>query len=55
MKKLESFKLCTSGSCCPIVEVTEDNITISDDYNGKVTLTKAEAKMLAEKIMEHNI
>ncbi len=45
------LSLC-SGGCCPIVEITEKEVTISDDYNGKVRLTKAEAKMLAEKIME---
>jgi hypothetical protein len=36
-------------SCCPIVEkVNENEFTISDDYNGKVRLTKDEVQMLKE-------
>jgi hypothetical protein len=36
-------------SCCPIVEkVNENEFTISDDYTGKVRLTKDEVQMLKE-------
>lgn len=42
--------LCRKGSnCCPVVErVTEDEITISDDFGGKVKLTADQFKMLTE-------
>jgi hypothetical protein len=44
-----SVRLCRAGSCCPIVEkVNENEFTISDDYDGKVRLTKDEAQMLKE-------
>lgn len=49
-----SVRLCREGSrCCPIVEkVNENEFTISDDYNGKVRLTKDEVQMLKSAI-EH--
>jgi hypothetical protein len=35
------------GSCCPVITETEDNkFTITDDYDGKVTLTKDELSLL---------
>jgi len=44
-----SVRLCRAGSCCPIVEkVNENEFTISDDYKGKVRLTKDEVQMLKE-------
>jgi len=53
-----SVKLCRAGSCCPIVEkVNENEFTISDDYNGKVRLSKDEVQMLKDAIehLEKNI
>lgn len=48
-----TVRLCRDGSCCPIVERVNDNeFTISDDYDGKVRLTKDEVQMLREAI-EH--
>ncbi len=48
-----SVRLCRAGSCCPIVEkVNENEFTISDDYNGKVRLTKDEFQMLKDAL-EH--
>lgn len=48
-----SVRLCRAGSCCPIVEkVNENEFTISDDYNGKVRLTKDEVQMLKDAL-EH--
>lgn len=48
-----TVRLCRTGSCCPIVEkVNENEFTISDDYNGKVRLTKDEVQMLKSAI-EH--
>ena len=43
------------GRCCPIVENTGENFTISDDYNGKVTLTPEELKMLGDAIAHFQI
>jgi hypothetical protein len=35
------------GSCCPVLTEVEDNkFTITDDYNGKVVLTKEELSLL---------
>lgn len=46
-------RLCRAGSCCPVVEKNDENsFTISDDYNGKVKITRDEMKMLKEAI-EH--
>lgn len=46
-----SVRLCRAGSCCPIVEkVNENEFTISDDYNGKVRLTKDEVQMLKDAL-----
>ena len=48
-----TIRLCRAGSCCPIVErVNENEFTISDDYNGKVRLSKDEVQMLKDAI-EH--
>lgn len=48
-----SVRLCRTGSCCPIVEkVNENEFTISDDYSGKVRLTKDEVQMLKDAL-EH--
>jgi hypothetical protein len=35
------------GSCCPVLSEIEDNkFTITDDYEGKVVLTKEELSLL---------
>jgi hypothetical protein len=48
-----TVRLCRAGSCCPVVEKNDENsFTISDDYNGKVKMTKDELRMLKEAI-EH--
>jgi hypothetical protein len=50
-----TIKLCSGrkGSCCPIVEKTsEEEFTISDDYNGKVRITKEQMGILKTTI-EH--
>lgn len=50
-----TIKLCRAGSCCPIVEKINDNeFTISDDYNGKVRLTKDEVQMLKDAFEQLN-
>lgn len=45
--------LCRPGSCCPIIEkVSDEEYNITDDYNGKVVITKDQLKMLKDAI-EH--
>lgn len=49
-------RLCRNtqkGGCCPIVEkINEKEFTISDDFNGKVKISKDEMQMLKDAI-EH--
>jgi hypothetical protein len=41
------YKMCNNQSCCPILSEIEDNkFTITDDYEGKVLLTRDELKLL---------
>ena len=49
-----SVRLCKGGgTCCPIVEKTNEGFEISDDFGGKVKLTSDEFSMLkdAEKAL----
>lgn len=49
----DQVRLCKKGSCCPIVSREDDGqFTITDDYNGKVRITKEELSMLKDAI-EH--
>lgn len=52
MSKLIKSKLCGRGNtCCPEVEQTsESNFTITDDFGGKVSLTREEFFMLQDVI-----
>lgn len=46
-----SVRLCRAGSCCPVVEkVGEDEYSITDDYQGKVKITKEQLSILKEAI-----
>ena len=46
-KKMKSYNLCGRGACCPHLHDNEDGtFTITDDYGGKVTLTKDELQQL---------
>ena len=41
------YTMCSNKTCCPILTETDDNnFTITDDYNGKVLLTKEELILL---------
>jgi hypothetical protein len=45
-----SVRLCRQG-CCPVVEkVSEDEFSITDDYQGKVKITKEQLSILKEAI-----
>lgn len=40
-KKKLKYTMCSGKSCCPVLTEIEDNkFIITDDYNGKVLLTK---------------
>lgn len=41
------YVMCSGKSCCPVItEVENDTFVITDDYNGKVILTKDELNLL---------
>jgi hypothetical protein len=45
--KMLKFTMCAGKSCCPVLTQIEDQtFTITDDYEGKVVLTKEELKLL---------
>lgn len=41
--------------CCPQVFVGNDSITIKDDYNGLVQMTKEQFEILKEKIKNNEL
>jgi hypothetical protein len=49
--------MCNSnrkGGCCPILTEVEDNkFTITDDYEGKVILTKEELSLLKDYLLSN--
>ena len=47
-------KLCTQGSCCPVVKVTDNEVTIGEDEN-TCKLTTAQWDILKEKILDKEI
>ena len=48
IKDLINVTLCgRNNTCCPVLSEQPDNtFTLTDDYNGKVVLTKAELEIL---------
>lgn len=49
------YKMCANKSCCPVLTEIEDNkFTITDDYDGKVLLTKEELDLL-KKFLNENL
>lgn len=51
-KDLIKLTLCTQGSCCPEVEISNNSVKIKDDFGGEVKISRAEAEMLADKLLE---
>ena len=47
---MKKFKLCGEGKCCPEVEVKNDEIVITDDFGGKVKLTREQVRILLENL-----
>jgi hypothetical protein len=53
-KKKLKYTMCSGKSCCPILTEIEDNkFTITDDYNGKVLLTKEELTLLKNYLKDN--
>jgi hypothetical protein len=47
------FTLCGNKTCCPVLtEIENDNFTLTDDYEGKVLLTKEELVILKNFLNE---
>ncbi len=48
-KQKLKYTMCSGKSCCPVLTEIEDNkFTITDDYDGKVVLTKEELTLLKD-------
>lgn len=48
------YTMCSEKSCCPVLTETDDNnFTITDDYEGKVVLTKEELKLLKDFLIKN--
>jgi len=46
-----SVKLCCGGKACPVVKIdTSDNVTITDDYENTIEITKEQAEMINEAV-----
>ena len=45
-----SVKLCCGGKACPVVKVDNDNVTITDDYENTIEITKEQAEMINEAV-----
>jgi len=56
--KRVKFMLCCGSKNCPIVTQLENEpnkFSITDDYGGQITLTKAELIELSSKIKEYGL
>jgi hypothetical protein len=54
--KQEKIKyiMCSNQSCCPVLEQVDDTkFTISDDYDGVISITKDELKLLKKFLNEN--
>lgn len=50
------YVMCSNKTCCPILEQVDDSkFTISDDYEGVVSITKEELKLLKKFLNENKI
>lgn len=44
--------MCRENSCCPELTISKKDIVITDDFEGKVTLTHEQFNVLKEKIQK---
>jgi len=47
---MKKFKLCSEGKCCPEVTVKDDQVIITDDFGGKVKLTREQVLILLDNL-----
>jgi hypothetical protein len=53
-KQKITYTMCSNKTCCPILtEIDDNNFTITDDYKGKVIITKEELKLLKNFLNEN--
>lgn len=53
LNQSERIVLCRNGSCCPVLKrVSSDEFILTDDFDGKVTLTEDQLDILVEKYTE---
>ena len=54
MKKINnnSITLCKGKSCCPILTLNENSVTIKDDYGSEIKMTKEQALLIGTAIKE---
>jgi len=52
MEKPLQITLCRSGTCCPILTISEKGAKITDDNGGEVSISNIELSILKEKLNE---
>lgn len=53
MKKITLF--CGDKKCCPVLKIYKKNITLKDDFGGKVKLTNEQAIALRNQLAQLGI
>ena len=51
---MKTVKLCREGSCCPEVQITDNQVLIGEDQN-TCTLTTDQWQILKEKILNKEL
>jgi len=48
------YTMCSGKTCCPVLEQVDDNkFIITDDYDGEISITKEELKLLKKFLNEN--
>jgi len=54
VSKRLKYTMCSNNSCCPVISEIENNqFIITDDYEGKVTITRDELLLLKNFLNEN--
>lgn len=51
---MKIVSLCSSGSCCPVIKITDEQVEIGEKDNTCV-LTKAQWETLKDKILKKEL
>ena len=51
---MKIVKLCSAGSCCPVVKVADSQVEIGEEDN-TCTLTREQWEILKEKILKEEL